>query len=372
MTNHAILLQFTDEFNRELCASYRNSNELRVFEYNAAVRIQAWFRGIRIRCYLKFLNGCCVTIQKLWRGFLGRRVYRRMLSEAVLRMRCNHYAQCAAKIQSAWRGYRSRKYRFNFYARKVYLETLKEVGKYIRTRLAEYEHDQDDHQQVTVETNEQDRLWEWAKLHHYFISTFAQPGVYNAPNKSGPKTIEQLLQSVRSDLAKESMPGYKHRRADAQKSTEEATSVKLPPIVGLRPKGPFRAAEEVRQWRNTPLSLSLRVTTDYFSLEKAREQMKFDEWAGRVHDKPFHAGTVPSPKYQRMHMTTSKYGPISYGTKHFRFYEDTDELQGIKNIQEESQVVRTKSAKPRFRTVLPPIAVFDRFNKEYIPGYAEG
>ncbi|KAA3679995.1 uncharacterized protein DEA37_0004205 [Paragonimus westermani] len=298
-----------------------------------------------------------------------------MLSEAVLQMRQSHYAQCAAKIQSAWRGYRSRKYRFNFYARKVYLETLKAVGKYIRTQLTEYEHERDDHQQVTVETHEQDRLWEWAKLHHYVISTCVQPGVYNAPNKNGPKSIEQLLQSVHSDLAKESMPMHprdNHCRTDAHKPTEEAKNVKLPPIVGLRPKGPFRSSEEVRQWRNAPLSLSLRVTTDYFSLEKAREQLKFDEWAGRVHDKPFHAGTAPSPKYQRMHMTTSKYGSINYGTKHFRFYEDSNESQTRTLIQENVQAGPTKSVKPRFRTVLPPIAVFDRFNKEYIPGYAEG
>lgn len=32
---------------------FRKADHLRLKEYDAAVKIQSWYRGIRIRCYLK-------------------------------------------------------------------------------------------------------------------------------------------------------------------------------------------------------------------------------------------------------------------------------------------------------------------------------
>ncbi len=49
-------------------------------------------------------------------------------------------------------------------------------------------------------------------------------------------------------------------------------------------KGPFRDPLDVRKQRYRPFSPSLRVETDYESLEKARQQMKRDEWTERLHD----------------------------------------------------------------------------------------
>jgi hypothetical protein len=49
-------------------------------------------------------------------------------------------------------------------------------------------------------------------------------------------------------------------------------------------KGPFKEPLDVRKQRYRPFSPSLRVETDYESLEKARRQLKSDEWAHRIHD----------------------------------------------------------------------------------------
>lgn len=48
-------------------------------EYKAAVRIQSWFRGCRIRAYLKHLHQNATEIQRCYRGYTGRKDYRRVL-----------------------------------------------------------------------------------------------------------------------------------------------------------------------------------------------------------------------------------------------------------------------------------------------------
>ena len=48
-------------------------------EYNAAVQIQSWFRGCRVRAYLAHLHASAVIIQRNFRGHLGREEYRRLL-----------------------------------------------------------------------------------------------------------------------------------------------------------------------------------------------------------------------------------------------------------------------------------------------------
>ncbi|TPP64649.1 hypothetical protein FGIG_11479 [Fasciola gigantica] len=132
MTHQKLLGAYLQQFNTELSTTYKKSDTLRNEEYEAAVKIQAWFRGIRTRCYLKILHANTILIQKNWRGFLGRREYRKVLAAAVVQLRNEMYHRCATKIQSACRGYLTRRYKFNFYARKVYLDALKEVGRCVR------------------------------------------------------------------------------------------------------------------------------------------------------------------------------------------------------------------------------------------------
>lgn len=49
-------------------------------------------------------------------------------------------------------------------------------------------------------------------------------------------------------------------------------------------KGPFREPEEVQKQRYKPFQPSLRVATDFYSLEKARKKMKDEEWVTRLND----------------------------------------------------------------------------------------
>ena len=49
-------------------------------------------------------------------------------------------------------------------------------------------------------------------------------------------------------------------------------------------KGPFRDPVEVRKQRYRPFSPSLRVETNFETLEVARKSLKVKEWTDRVHD----------------------------------------------------------------------------------------
>ncbi|TNN09741.1 Spermatogenesis-associated protein [Schistosoma japonicum] len=344
---------FIDNYRIKLKETYRNCDMYRLSEYNAAVKIQAWFRGIRIRCYLKLLEKCTIIIQKTWRGYLGRKYYRRKLSEVVIEYRHNKFSRAAAKIQSAWKGYLTRKYVFNFYSRKIYLSALVDIGEFVINQLSEYEKEMKYLKCKENEENERKRIINWAKSHHFLVSTYCQPGIYQNAINRGLSDKETLLLSVRQELIKDekSMNTKKKKKKKKTKTNDIENKTKS----SIEQKSPFKPPDEVKKWMNTPLNLSLRVSTDYFSLEKAKQSWKSEEWNNRLHDNYFYTGQPSSLPHEGLLWTKSVYGSIPYGTKHFRMSEDENH-----------------SIQPRFRNVLPPIALFDRFNKEYIPGYATG
>lgn len=45
-------------------------------EYDAAVKIQSWYRALRARAYLRYLVECSNIIQKRFRGHQSRREFR--------------------------------------------------------------------------------------------------------------------------------------------------------------------------------------------------------------------------------------------------------------------------------------------------------
>lgn len=123
----------------------------------------------------------------------------------------------------------------------------------------------------------------------------------------------------------------------------------LPPLekVPPRPQGPFRPTQDVLKQRYKPFKPSLRVQSDFEGLQKARAQMKFDELGMRLHEQPFKPAHAAAAAYQPMHITTTPFGHLDYGTKHFR---ELNEMP------------------VDFKNVLPPIPIFDNFNDTYSRG----
>lgn len=58
---------------------HRSASDDIAREYWACVKIQSWFRGERVRAYLRHLSHSAAAIQKAYRGYLGRRKYRILL-----------------------------------------------------------------------------------------------------------------------------------------------------------------------------------------------------------------------------------------------------------------------------------------------------
>lgn len=133
--------------------------------------------------------------------------------------------------------------------------------------------------------------------------------------------------------------------------TRESKSVPLPPISmksTAKVQGPFRTPDDVWQQRHKPLNPTLRVATSYLSADDARADMKANEWVTRLIDDKFVPFTHRERPYDPLLHTTSQYGSLPYGTKHFR--EETAERHITPS---------------RFQTVVSPIPIFEQFGKTY-------
>ena len=93
--------------------------------------------------------------------------------------------------------------------------------------------------------------------------------------------MEYLLKNVKLDKAE------RHDMYVRAMKNNKFENISLPsclPPLAVKPQGPFKDPLDVRKQRYRPFSPSLRVETDYESLEKARKNLKGYEWTERLHD----------------------------------------------------------------------------------------
>ncbi|XP_035828786.1 spermatogenesis-associated protein 17 [Aplysia californica] len=343
------LLGETDGIIAEIYDKKNDAEAARLIEYSNAVKIQSWFRATRVRSYLKHTNRCATAIQRRWRGFLGRRFFRILLKNTVFIMKLNHYNAMACKVQKVWRGYYVRKYVFNYYSRKRYLEALQVKNEIIRSELSEYAEQQEATRKREEEKKEMEHRKMEARRHHYLVSTEVMPGIYNSPFLPYPTETEYLLRNVRPLSHKTS----KKRGAEFDPAWVKYNSQipkTLPPLSAL-PQGPFRDPAVVQKQRYKPFQPSLRVSTDFYSLEKARQKLKDAEWVTRINDSTFQPFTHRSVPYEPLLHSTSRYGHLPYGTKYYR-EEFLDKHVFSQN----------------FKTLVPPIPIFSKLNDTYSQG----
>ncbi|CAB3976877.1 spermatogenesis-associated 17-like [Paramuricea clavata] len=333
----------TSSIKDELFRKLREGERNRKTEYDSAVRIQSWFRGIKVRAFLKFLHHCATVIQRRYRGHLDRIWYRDIVQDAVVQMRERYYNSMATRIQKAWRGYYTRKYMHNYYSRKRYLEGLKTKNSIVRKELEVWRISLEREKEIERQKDEEATKEAYNKRHHYLLSTVQIPGVYNARFNPELRTKEVELRSARQ---RGQLRKHKTVSANTTSRSLNAESSVLPPI-GKSAQGPFRKQDEVSYQRHRPLNPTLRVQTAYTSVEESRAKMKTEEWIARVVEKPFQPFTHHEKVYNPLLHTKSTFGSLPYGSKHFR--EECD-----KHVTQE-----------RFRTVVSPIPVFEQFGKTY-------
>ncbi|XP_039594783.1 spermatogenesis-associated protein 17 isoform X1 [Polypterus senegalus] len=347
------LLRRVEDIHEEYFRRNRIAEEDRAKEVKAAIMIQAWYRGCRVRGYLRYLNRMAIIIQKNWRGYLGRKYFRKMMKTEYFVVKMNFYNEMAVRIQKRWRSYYVRKYIHNYYAIKSYLEGLTVKNAIIREKLNEYVETTLKRQEEMALDNEERRKDYQAQRTHYLISTELRPGVFNSPFRLFPDEMEFRLQRCRPQIHS-ALPvcetDHTTRASGSAASFTSASMQRLPPISKKKLQGPFRDPAEVLQQRLKPLEPTLRVATSITSMEEARKELKREEERGRVNNKLFYPFSKAdnNTKYEPSIHSSGSPELIAYGSKHFRD-ENLELLQG----------------KKAFKTVFTPIQLFDKYGKTY-------
>ena len=373
MTHVISLINRKHQILTELFEEAQRSASLLKREFESAVVIQAWFRGVRLRAYLKHLNTSATIIQKHWRAYVARGIFRRIVSSNLKLMREAYYNAMATVIQKVWRGYYVRKYVHNFYARQRYLEAVVEMNSFVLEDLYKYE----DHvvamaTKTQAENLERDRVLN-ATRNHFMLSTNQSAGVYALSKCKENNEIELIMRKLNSH----DIQAIQHKYSPEFNSPSSCTAPSREPFVFAkssasscvasitsesskpsplpnisassgRQQGPFKSIDEVQRIKTRGLQPTLRVSTDFYSVEKARESMIAEEEVKQVIDDRFSPFKTVRHDYIPMLHTDSKYGTLKYGTEHFR-EEDESRL----------------TLKDRFKTVLPPIKVFDQTNSSF-------
>lgn len=330
-------------------------DEFRKKENDAAVKIQSWFRGCRVRAYIRHLNRVVTIMQKWWRSYIGRKQYQLIVQIACYTMKMNHYNAMAVRIQRRWRGFRIRKYCFNYYYLKEYLRAVSETNDAIREALEEFaEMKESEERKASLEREEKQREMQARKM-HYLLSTKQVPGIYNSPFRKDPDPWELRLQKAKPLTPPKH--AVKQRYSTSPTDWLACTSARsfprsgsLPPIDRKRCQGPFRDIHEVLEQRYKPLEPTLRVAEPINHLKMAREELKQEQRMRNVIDKMFlpFSSYHKKEKYVPLIHSSSKYSPDSYGHKHFR-----------------SEDPRKWVCDKDFQTVLPSFELFCKFGKSY-------
>jgi len=343
MASFLVLQDRSSDILADIFVKAEAAEQLRRQEYRHAVVIQAWYRGCRSRQYLKELNEKAREIQRIWRGYAARKRWRAMVRNEVEKLKSSFYNGMATVIQRTWRGYYSRKLIHNFYALKRYLRQIEAKNQEMRSLLAE-EKARDERRRLDEEANNAHRrLVSDAKSKHHLISTYAIPGVFNNPHRANPQEMEYRLKAVTPLLATEKMREDNDRQKMDKK--REKKELKLPPLPA-KPQGPFKSPKTVHIQRHKPLSPSLRVESSYFCQNEAREAMVAEEWVNRVHDERFnHVGNINQPYQPLLHTSTP------YHQQMVAVVRETSKDKWISSQD--------------FKTLVPPVPLFDKFNKVY-------
>ncbi|KQK73651.1 spermatogenesis-associated protein 17 [Amazona aestiva] len=334
----------------------RSLDEERKIEYKAAVKIQSWFQGCRVRSYLRYLNQMAIIIQRWWRGYLSRKHFRKMVKTAYFMMKMNFYNEMAVRIQKRWRGYYIRKYVHNYYALKKYLEAISVNNEIVRSELQKYtEMMENEKKRKDLEKKEKKKKYQARKM-HYLLSTEQIPGIYNSPFRKSPDPMELLLRkskplSHRQQQTKSPFTSELYDWPTCKRPPTFSTGQPLPAISRQKPQGPFHDTAEVFWQRHKPLEPTLHMAAFISSpLDKAREEMKREDWGNCIHDKEFlpFSSYNKDKKYDPLIHRSGKYGHEGYGTKHFR---------------EENP--KKWVADKDFQRVFPSVVLFEKYGKTY-------
>jgi len=182
-----------------------------VRETEAAILMQTSFRSCKAYHCRKNQAYMAREIQRLMRGFFGRKRFRERKKGYVLSCERLIFDFYAEQIQKMWRGYRSRRYKHDFWARKKYLGAVKRRGEELREELETHMKNQERIAKTKEESNRKKELESVTRNLHHLLSTKSCPGIYKNPyfEHSQPRIngvpVEDHLRSAFKDKARDEM-----------------------------------------------------------------------------------------------------------------------------------------------------------------------
>lgn len=319
----------TTSFESQYSQCQKNARSCRALDFKAALLIQRWYRGYKVRKAVKEMNKFAQLIQRSYRGFNGRKMFRWKVL-CTFRAACvNLYVKSAIKIQSRFRGFISRKNILDFYKRRIYLAAVAEQNEIIRERLdmeRKIKHIRDEiFRQKTIEKKRQDLI----NRTHHLLSTKNIQGVY----------AERY--EVEDELRK-SVAGLTLRQKTLKATPEEIPAAKLTlPKV----KGPFRTPEaiELLQTRNRKTVL---ISDPHKSEAHLRREWDSRERSKDIGEHYIHRGNPQPRLFGQGHFSRGINADIPYTTHWGRGY-------GVATFRE------SKEPKTHFHTAVKGIPIFE-------------
>jgi len=175
------------------CDAMQRAEADRHAEYDATLTLQSSVRRVQQRAKLADWRARAISLERVYRGHLGRNYYEDMQQQRDARTRRAFWNSSAALVQKIWRGFYSRKNIHNFYLRKAYLDSVAQTGQ---ERRAELEEHYEQLYEIEMQRVQQDRLEKFEKVVgslHHMLSTGSCAGVYNSPyDQMAPATVYGL------------------------------------------------------------------------------------------------------------------------------------------------------------------------------------
>ncbi|KAJ3382150.1 spermatogenesis-associated protein 17 [Lobulomyces angularis] len=325
----------------------KNAEESRVIENESAKTMQKYWRGYVTRNWIFYLRKCVLKIQRVFRGYLGRKEYKAKVIEKNCNIRMNFYNSKAKLIQKHWRGFYSRKFIFNFFERKEKIKSIVEIGSATREKLIIYQENQKINELLQSEMLKKKKIEDLAGKNHHLIGTKAVPGVLNKNlillNR---KNIRNALKDYKNEMIELKEENLKNnaelkkflnsninkkgqvKKVEYQKPTEKVV------------QGPFLNKLELNVKKNKYYNKSLRIETDYYDTKNFLRETRTKEKALRINQSHLEITKYikhETPDYFQKNIPYQKYG---YGSIHFR-----ETLRNTSSISLE-----------RFKNILPPIS----------------
>ena len=317
----------------DLDALIEAANEAKDRECQAAINIQRVFRGARDRYAITLKARACVEIERVFRGHCGRERARAAREQRAATEESGVFQYYATVIQRAFKGYYSRTYVHDFFARKAYIESIKQKSEELRDQLSGHMEQQIEAEQDRAEAAARDEFKKVTQNLHHLLSTASTPGVYNPPYAQGmvPTAFNVPIEDHLRDGVKDLLrtQGLKRVRATTY-TAQSRLSVQASSKYGVVEEHaktekrysrlrhlsarPFVAGAKTK---HKPIKPGVTLGTPYeepWRVARSVRELQHlpEEKAKRVADQPFHTTVVNNRVFEeyerRKHSDSASFG----------------------------------------------------------------